>query len=74
MKKYLFEQRIEEDYGLNGFAQAHLICQDGIGALSPGEPEPVEALQLVHVQRPACSRHKVRLLVVLYRWLEHQRK
>ncbi len=33
--QYLFEERVEEDNGLDGLAEAHLICQDGVCALSP---------------------------------------
>ena len=68
--RYLFEQRVEEDDGLDGFAEAHLVGQDGVGALSPGEPQPVQTLQLVQVQRAPRQRHKVGLLLVLYRRLD----
>jgi len=70
--RYLFEKGIKEDDGLDGFAQAHLICQDGVGALRPGKPKPVEALQLVQMQRAARRCDEVRLLLVLYCRLEQQ--
>lgn len=38
---HLFIQRIEEDYCLHGLPEAHFISQDGVCALSPGEPQPV---------------------------------
>lgn len=62
---HLLEERVEKDNGLDGFSEAHLISQNGIGALSPGEAKPVETLQLVQVQRPARQRDKVRLLLIL---------
>lgn len=73
MPQYLFKQGVEEDDGLDGFAQAHFVGQDGVGALSPGKPKPVQALQLVHVQRPTCRSDKVRLFLVLYGGLEGAR-
>jgi len=72
--RYLFEERVEEDDGLDGLAEAHLVGQDGVCALSPGEPEPVQTLQLVQVQRPAGRRDKVGLLLVFYRWLDGEKK
>lgn len=49
---HLFIQRVEENSRLHRLSQTHLIGQDGVGALSPGEPQPVKTLQLVGVQRP----------------------
>lgn len=49
---HLFIQRVEENSRLDRLSQTHLISQDGVGALSPGEPQPVKTLQLVWVQRP----------------------
>ena len=71
---YLFVQGVEEDGGLDGLSQAHLVGQDGVCALSPGEPEPVQTLQLVQVQRPACRCDKVGLLLVFYRRLEGEER
>jgi len=65
MSGHLLVEGVEEDYGLDGLAQAHLVGQDGVGALGPGEPQPVQPLQLVHVQRSPRGRHVLRLLLVL---------
>ena len=70
--QYLFKKGVEEDYGLDGFAQAHFVSQDGVGALSPGKAKPVQALQLVHVKRSACCSDKVRLFLVLYGGLQSE--
>lgn len=51
-KAHLFVERVKEHDCLHRLPEAHLIGQDGVGALSPGEPQPVQALQLVRVQRP----------------------
>lgn len=71
---YLLKQRVEEYNGLDGLAQAHLICQDGVCALSPRKPQPVQTLQLVQMQRAARRRDKVRLLLVFYGRLEKQKE
>lgn len=47
--QHLFEKWIEEDDGLDGLSQPHLVRQDGVSALSPGKPKPVQALQLVQM-------------------------
>lgn len=52
-REHLLKERVEEDDGLDGFAEAHFVGQNGVGALSPREAKPVETLQLVQVQRPA---------------------
>ena len=61
----LLEERVEEGDGLDGLPQAHLISQDGVGVLGPGEAQPVESLQLVGVQLAARCRDVIRLLLVL---------
>lgn len=35
---HLFHKSVQEGDGLNGLAKAHLIGQDGVGLLGPGEP------------------------------------
>lgn len=62
----LFVERVEEDGGLDCLSQTHLVSQDGVGALSPGEPQPVESLQLVGVQRPPGAVQVLRLTLELY--------
>lgn len=47
---YLLIQRVEEYGSLYSLAQTHLVSQDGVGALSPREPQPVQPLQLVGMQ------------------------
>lgn len=63
---HLFIERVEEDGGLHRLSQTHLVGQDGVGALSPGEPQPVETLQLVGVQRPPGAVQVLRLTLELY--------
>lgn len=63
---HLFIQRVEEDGGLDRLSQTHLVSQDGVRALSPGESQPVESLQLVGVQRPPCAVQVLRLTLKLY--------
>lgn len=63
---HLFVERVEEDGGLDRLSQTHLVGQDGVGALSPGEPQPVEPLQLVGVQRPPRAVQVLRLTLELY--------
>lgn len=46
-QSYLLIQRVEKHYRLHRLSQAHFISQDRICALSPGEPQPVQAFQLV---------------------------
>lgn len=71
---HLFIQRVEEDGGLDRLSQTHLVGQDGVGALSPGEPQPVEPLQLVGVQRPPRAVQVLRLTLELYSGLEEERE
>lgn len=66
---HLFIQRVQEDGRLHRLSQTHLVCQDGVGALSPGEAQPVEPLQLVGMQRPTCAVQVLRLALELYRRL-----
>lgn len=63
---HLFIQRVQEDGRLHRLSQTHLVGQDGVGALSPGEAQPVEPLQLVGMQRPTCAVQVLRLALELY--------
>ena len=63
---HLFIQRVEEDSGLDRLSQTHFIGQDSVGALSPGEAQPVEALQLVGMQRSPGAVQVLRLTLELY--------
>ncbi len=63
---HLLIQRVEEDGGLHRLSQTHLVGEDGVGALSPGEAQPVESLQLVGVQRPPRAVQVLRLSLELY--------
>ena len=60
----LFEEGVDEADSLNGLAQAHLICQDGVRVLGPGEAQPVQSLQLIRVQVPASLIDKLWLFIV----------
>ena len=71
---HLLVQRVEEDNGLHGLAQPHLVSQDGVSALGPGEAQPVEALQLVRVQRATRRVNVPGLLVKLDRGLQRRRE
>lgn len=71
---HLFIERVQEDGRLNRLSQTHLVGQDGVGALSPGEPEPVETLQLVGVQRPPRAVQVLGLTVELYSRLGTEEK
>lgn len=66
---HLFIERVKEDGSLDRLSQTHLVGQDGVGALSPGEPQPVETLQLVGMQRTARAVQVLRLTLELYRRL-----
>lgn len=44
--------------GLNGLAQAHLVCQHHILVLLPGMQQPVQAFQLVAVQLAAVQKRR----------------
>ena len=66
VRPYLFVEGVEEDGGLDRLAQAHLVGQDGVGALGPGEPQPVQPLQLVGVQRAPRGVDVPRLVLKLY--------
>ena len=61
----LLVEGVEEGNGLDGLAQAHLVSQDGVGVLLPGEAQPVESLQLVRVQSAPRLSNAVWLLLVL---------
>jgi hypothetical protein len=37
---------VEKSNGLYGFAESHLICEDGVFVLIPALNEPVETLEL----------------------------
>lgn len=63
---HLFIEGVQEDGGLDRLSQTHLVSQDGVGTLSPGEPQPVEPLKLVGVQRPPCAVQVLRLTFELY--------
>lgn len=62
---HLLVQGVEEDDGLHRLAQPHLVGQDCVGALGPGEAQPVEALQLVWVKCAARGVNIPGLLVKL---------
>lgn len=62
---HLFVERVKEHDRLHRLAEAHLVGQDGVGALSPGEPQPVQTLQLVRVQRPPGGVDVPRLVLEL---------
>lgn len=69
---HLLIERVEEDGRLDRLTQTHLVGQDGVGALSPGEAQPVEPLQLVGVQRPPRAVQVLRLTLKLYGGLEEK--
>ena len=73
MRMYLFDECVEETDGLDGFSQTHLVSENGVGALSPGEPEPVETLELVGVE--GASRHcdVIRLFIIFLLGLRGKR-
>ena len=50
---------------MDGLPQAHLVSQDGVGALRPGEPQPVQPLQLIGVQGAPSLSDAGRLLLIL---------
>ena len=50
---------------MNGLAETHLVGEDGVGVVGPGEAQPVDALQLVGVQLPARVVQVPRLLLPL---------
>lgn len=64
-KAHLFIERVKEHDCLHRLPEAHLISQDSVGALSPGEPQPVQTLQLVRVQRPPSGVDVPRLVFKL---------
>lgn len=59
------DQGIEEADGLDGLSQTHLVSEDGVGVLRPGEPQPVEPLQLVAMEGATGHGDELRLLLVL---------
>lgn len=71
---HLFIERVKEDGSLDRLSQTHLVGQDGVGALSPGEPQPVETLQLVGMQRTARAVQVLRLTLELYRRLRRGKR
>lgn len=66
---HLLVERVEEHYRLHRLPEAHLVGQDGVSALSPGEPQPVQALQLVRVQGSPGGVDVPRLVLELDGWL-----
>ena len=65
----LLHKAAQECNGLDGFPKPHLVGQDGVGVLCPGEPQPVESFQLVAMES-ATSCCDVRwLFLVLLLWL-----
>lgn len=62
----LLVERVEKGDGLDGLAQAHLVGEDGVGAVAPRVAQPVESLQLVRVQLQPALANVVGLLVVLF--------
>lgn len=62
---HLLVEWVEKDDCLNCLAQTHLIGQDGVGGLSPGEPQPVQSLQLVGVQSAASAVQVIGLPIKL---------
>lgn len=71
-RSYLFKEGVQEDDGLDGLSQPHLIRQDGVGPLSPGKAEPVQPFHLVQVQRAAGGRDEVWLLFIFDRGLQRR--
>ena len=69
----LFVQGVQEDGGLHCLSQAHLVGQDGVRGLRPGEPQPVQPLQLVGVQGAPRAVQVVWLPVKLDGGLERRR-
>lgn len=66
---YLFVKWVEKDYRLHSLSQAHFIGEDGVCALSPRKPQPVQTLQLVRVQCPSSGIYVPRLMLKLDGWL-----
>ncbi len=60
----------EEGDRLDGLAEPHLVGEDRVDVIGPGEAQPVDALELVRVQRAARLRDVVRLLVPLLTQLQ----
>lgn len=71
---HLLVEGVEEDGRLDRLSQAHLVGQDGVCALSPGEPQPVKTLQLVGVQRSAGAVQILWLTLKLDGRLEEEEK
>lgn len=69
---YLFVERIEKDRCLHRLPQAHLISQDGVSALRPGEAQPVQALHLIGVQGSARGVQVFGLSLILHCWLKEE--
>ena len=59
LKIYLIVENGQKGNSLYGLAESHLVGQDGVGALTPGETQPVEAFQLIGVKFAPC---------LLYTW------
>ena len=63
---------LEEDNGLNGFAEAHLVGQDDTVVLAPGVDEEVEPFKLVLAQSSgvhfSLALGKSALLVSYNQW------
>ena len=50
---------------MNSLPEAHLVSKNSVGVLGPGEPQPVQALQLVGVEGAPCLSDTARLLLIL---------
>lgn len=62
-------QMVEERYGLDGFSQAHLVCQDAVPVFIPVLYEPVETLELEFLEHPVVLENRYILATVLARLL-----
>ena len=70
MYTHLFDKRVEEGDSLYRLPQPHLIGQDGVCLLGPGESKPVETFQLVGVEGTTRLGDVAGLLFVLQLRLE----
>lgn len=59
---------------MDSFSQTHLICKDGVSALSPGEAQPVQTFQLVGMERAPCAVQVIWLTLELYSGLKNREK
>lgn len=60
---HLLVKTVKESNPLNSFPKTHLVCEDGVGALRPREPQPVQSLQLVRMEGPPTLVKVSRLLI-----------